>query len=262
MKRTLISMAALVTFLFLPLQAHAANLPPIVPSCDQTTYQIQWKYTKDTLVPAGSTLMWIESSEFDTDRYPASNWEVVKYSTTKNCELTDLLQVFVNLFTWGLYILSILGLLFLFIGGGTLMFSGGNEERVRTGKKVLVNTVIGILIAMSSWVIVNLALVAVLPEGKTQGGIAHLIDNQPWFTIETAASECGPVAVVGCKSDLVKDYQAELRNKGCYANQNQKTDGTYDIATRDAWFKLQLANGVTDPVERLSDISSYGTPCN
>jgi hypothetical protein len=262
MKRIIFSIVALICFLILPLQAQAANLPPIVPSCDQTTYKIKWKKETGTPTNGGITQV-IESSEYDTANYPASDWNITEYSTTRNCELTDLLQVFVNLFSWGLYILSILGLLFLFIGGGTLMFSGGNEERVRTGKKVLVNTVIGIVVAMSSWVIVNMALAAMLSEkpGGVKNGIAYLVDNQPWFTISSDAPVCDPVAVVGCKSDLVVEFQAMLRDKGCYANQNQKTDGTYDIATRDAWFKFQLANGVTNPVERLSTLTT-DNPCN
>ncbi len=258
-------------FLFaVPPRAHAANLPPsILPSCDETRYVIQSKDTSSVgdygPLQIGRTVE-ISPEQFDTAAYPKADWEVVNYTTTKNCGFNDMLQLFVNLFNWGLYVLSILALFFFFLGGGTLLLSGGSEERVRTGKAILVNTVIGLGIALSSWVIVNLTMNALLPEGQKQSSGAALLNNQPWFSIGgvSGVETCGLQPTYPCKnSSVVRQVQERMLNVQCYVNpgpRSEVVDGNFGPKTREAWHNWQRANGKAE-TDTIVGWEELALPC-
>jgi hypothetical protein len=260
--------------LFVPSQTQAANLKyQIIPSCDQTQYEIQNK--------TDGTTKTITPEEFDKPPYPKADWEVTGYSLTHNCGFNDFLQIFVNLFNWGLYILSILALFFFFLGGGTLLLSGGSEERVRAGKAILVNTVIGLIIALASWTIVNLTMNALLPEGQRQQAGAALIGAQPWFRTSpsTGYQKCGDIPQYPCKeSEKVKQVQEMLLNAQCYINPGPRSeviDGSFGPKTLEAWHNWQQANaqgvrfdefGVEIPptatlTDTLSGYDNFDIPC-
>lgn len=270
MRRFLTTIAiASSLFLAMPLQARAANLPPsILPHCDETRYVIQLKSGPvGTLGPVQS-IKEISPEEFDTPQYPKADWEVVDYTTTENCGFNDMLQLFVNLFNWGLYVLSILALFFFFLGGGTLLLSGGNEERVRTGKAILGNTVIGVGIALSSWIIVNLTVNTLLPEDSVyhKNGIGALVANQPWFRVGASSDydRCGDPPEYPCKeSAIVRQVQEDLLAAQCYANPGtraEEVDGSFGPKTLEAWHAWQRANNVTE-TDVISGIGDLKFPC-
>ncbi len=81
------------------------------------------------------------------------------------CSLCDILSVF---FQVGKYIFSFMAgiALILVISSGLMMiFSMGNAEQLANGKKLLFNSLIGIVIIMISWTLVN-ALIMVLSDNK------------------------------------------------------------------------------------------------
>lgn len=43
-------------------------------------------------------------------------------------------------------------------GALRLMFSGGSEQNVASGRKIITSAVVGLIIALSAWIIVNTAL--------------------------------------------------------------------------------------------------------
>ncbi|MBI5622119.1 hypothetical protein HY933_04655 [Candidatus Falkowbacteria bacterium] len=49
----------------------------------------------------------------------------------------------------------------LVIGGFYMIFSGGNEERVKQGKDIIVWTVVGIIVIFSAYAVINFVLTAV-----------------------------------------------------------------------------------------------------
>jgi hypothetical protein len=256
--------------------AHAANLPSsILPSCDETRYIIQSKSGSavgtNGPLPPGATIE-IAPEQFDKAPYLKADWQVVDYTTTKNCGFDDFLQVFVNLFNWGLYVLSILALFFFFLGGGTLLLSGGSEERVRTGKAILVNTVIGIGITLGSWVIVNLTVNTLLPEDSAyhKNGIGWLTQSQPWFRINSADQfvDCSDPPSYPCKNgaggSTVRDVQGLLYDKGCYTNPGTRTeevDGSFGQKTLTAWNVWQQWNSQS-PTTVLEGYQNFTVPCN
>ncbi|MFA6588434.1 MAG: hypothetical protein WCT08_05190 [Patescibacteria group bacterium] len=224
----------------------AANLPTIIPECDQTMYIIQQKTQADFIGPAG--LITIPAEQYGTATYPVDLWEITNYTTNKNCDLDDFLGLFVNLFSWGLYILSALAVFFFFLGGGTLLLSGGSEERIRTGKMILTNTVIGLFVALGSWLIVNVAVIAL--TGNQKNGVGYIIENQPWFKINTTSNYkgCGTPPEYPCKngnSGAVVIAQTYLYEAGCYnasKPKNQVVDGIFGPETLQALHLLQTVN--------------------
>ncbi|MFA6042905.1 MAG: pilin [Patescibacteria group bacterium] len=264
MKRFLLTLTiALSALLVFPATSNAANLPPIIPGCDQTQYTVSGTNGNKETIPPGTI---IDSSLYGTDAFPLTTVTVTGYSLSRDCQLTDFLQVFINLYSWGLYIISVLALVFMFVGGGTLLFAAGSEERVRTGKTVLKNTILGLLIALSSWIIVNLALVAILPdtEENRKDGVAHIIKNQPWFKVENDAPACQPNVspTYGCKSQTVRDYQTKLSSKRCFPSPNgENITSIFDNNTMAAWLNLQGVNKVVPPTNRLEDPDNYSVSC-
>ena len=263
MQRLLVTLFLATTMLFAPLQTEAANLNPIVPDCDQTEYRIKQiadPYT-EMVIPAD---LYDTTNESGVKQYAKENWSVINYSTSEHCGFDSFLELFVNLFNWGLYILSVLALFFFFLGGGTLMLSGGSEERVRTGKAILVNTVIGLGIALSSWVIVNLTINTLRPEGEKVNGIAVLFNNQPWFRVDasTAYVVCTDPPTALCKnSSRVRETQEKLVAGLCYADNSAKqVDGNFGPKTLAAWNKWQIANGAA-PTNTIDGEGAFTKPC-
>lgn len=199
-----------------------------------------------------------------------ADWNLVGYTVNSNCTLNDFLQLFVNLFSWGMYMISILGMLMLFVGGGTMLMSGGSEERVRKGKAILTNTIFGIVIALGSWLIINTLYVALLPEGSTKNGVAYILDNQPWFRTSSSKTwgSCSEPPQSPCKggpgAETVRIVQTKMYNQGCYLNPGtleQEVDGSFGPKTLAAWKFWQQMNGVT-PSETMSGYESLIVPCN
>lgn len=106
-----------------------------------------------------------------------------------NCGLCEIVQTGLNIFRW---ILGIVGglalLLFVWHGFGWLM-AGGNTEKVKKTADALKHTVIGILLILASWLIVNLVVVlltfnqadpAAPGLAPTDKGIGKIFSGQPW----------------------------------------------------------------------------------
>ena len=75
---------------------------------------------------------------------------------TGDCDLSDILGVFINFAEFLLSIMGAVALGFFVYGGFVLIMSGGKSEAVKKGKETLRNAVIGIAIILLSGVIVRL----------------------------------------------------------------------------------------------------------
>ena len=59
-------------------------------------------------------------------------------------------------------VVGIIAVLFLIIGGFRYVTAGGNEESAESGKKTIINAIIGIIIVILAFVIVRVVATAVL----------------------------------------------------------------------------------------------------
>jgi len=69
------------------------------------------------------------------------------------CHLFDMLDRIVDFIL--LFIVFPIATLLLIVGGGMLIISSGDTNKINQGKSILVSTIIGLLIILSSWLIIN-----------------------------------------------------------------------------------------------------------
>lgn len=82
-----------------------------------------------------------------------------------NCDLDDVLQVFVNIASFILGISGSLTLLMFVFGGMVWLTSAGNENQIAKGKSILSGSVIGLLIIFGAYTAITL-VVSVLRTGE------------------------------------------------------------------------------------------------
>ncbi len=103
-----------------------------------------------------------------------------------DCEISDILQVMVNIITLILSISGSLALLMFVYGGFLWLISGGNAARVEQGKQILVGALIGLVIIFTSYslitIVISLIRTGQLPsDGQTVedvSGATNVIDTQ------------------------------------------------------------------------------------
>lgn len=77
-------------------------------------------------------------------------------STGLNCSAgTNVNQLIRTVINWALGITFAIAVLFLIIGGFWYITAGGNEEQADKGKKTIINALIGVVVIILSYVIVN-----------------------------------------------------------------------------------------------------------
>lgn len=105
-----------------------------------------------------------------------------------NCGLCDFVQLGLNVFRWILGIVGGLSLLLFVWHGFGWLTSMGDSEKVKKTKDALVHTVVGIMIILASWLIVNLVVVLLTfnqadPQNSvmpTEKGVGRIFSGQAW----------------------------------------------------------------------------------
>jgi len=72
----------------------------------------------------------------------------------EKCDLVDLVQMFANFYLFLVKYVGAFALLLFVIGGVFFITAGGNQERITRGRHILVGTLIGLFIVMTSYIIV------------------------------------------------------------------------------------------------------------
>ncbi len=86
------------------------------------------------------------------------------------CELCHLWQLFSNLINFALFNLAAPVAVFMIVVAGLVyLFSGGRDAQLQLAKKIILNVVIGIIIMMSAWLIVD-TLIKTLASESTESG--------------------------------------------------------------------------------------------
>lgn len=91
-------------------------------------------------------------------------------STGLRCTETSVPQIFRTIINWALGIAFGVAVIFLIIGGFRYITAGGNEESVEKGKSSVINALIGIVIIVLSYVIVNVVANLVTGNNSALGG--------------------------------------------------------------------------------------------
>jgi len=68
-----------------------------------------------------------------------------------------------NAVSWGLGIIGILAVVFIILGASRMVAAAGNEEQVKIGRATIIYAVIGLIVVILSWVIVN-SIILIIPK--------------------------------------------------------------------------------------------------
>lgn len=231
----------LSTLVLIPVRASAQRLfPTIAPSCDQTVVK-----TSDPIT--GFT----------------------KFETNKQCDFSDFVQLFINLFDWGLAILSILSIIFFIIGGTMLLMSAGKEQTVQKGKAILANTFLGIVVALGGWLIINTVIGLLVGNGSFQ---SVKVFGQNWWGVKSCTDQYKEACLrnnlhINCgdnQSTYVQELQRALNDApGCSNFGKLSTDGCFGKQTEavvKAFNEAQSIGGVT-AIKETWDALAAGKGC-
>jgi type IV secretory pathway VirB2 component (pilin) len=90
-----------------------------------------------------------------------------------NCTFCDLLKTANNIIEFLREVAVLLVILGIVFGGLTMMLAGGNENQFKKGKKIIWDSLIGLVIVLAVWVFVD-TLITSIASGKAV---------PPWHTI-------------------------------------------------------------------------------
>ncbi len=96
--------------------------------------------------------------------------------TGLDCGSCELVQMANTIITWLIGILFLVFAVIMTVAGYGLVTSGGNQAALAAAKDKFKNALIGIIIVLAAWLIVDTLLKAILPGGNTSFG--------PWNRVE------------------------------------------------------------------------------
>lgn len=107
------------------------------------------------------------SGEFDCKDTGSKNYNA---EYCGDYELDDFINIFVKVAQWILGIVGSLALLFFIYGGVLFLISGGSSEKVSKAKEIIVGAVLGIVIVLTSYMIISFVLKALGYTGEWYKG--------------------------------------------------------------------------------------------
>ncbi len=121
-----------------------------------------------------------------------------KCQEAAGCNICDVALAFTNAADIMAGLLGAIALLFFIIGGFFLILSSGNEQRIETGKKILVGTVTGLAIVFLAWFAVNFVVrvayqgsnpisdsKAGISEGSADNNVTVFGEKTSWWALPT-----------------------------------------------------------------------------
>ena len=81
-----------------------------------------------------------------------------------NCTMCDILSVPIGIYRIMISFVGIGALIMLLYGGMVWMMPRGDDQKIQQGKEIMSRTFFGMMLVLSSWIIVNTIIIAVTPE--------------------------------------------------------------------------------------------------
>lgn len=75
-----------------------------------------------------------------------------------NLSNKDLVVLIQSIVTWVLGLLALVAVIMIIIGGFMWMTAGGNDDKVGSAKKYIISAVIGLIVILAAWIIVNFVI--------------------------------------------------------------------------------------------------------
>lgn len=153
-----------------------------------------------------------------------------------NCDLDQFVQLFINLYAFGLRLLGPLAAFYLIVGGVILMTASGYQNRIEMGKNIINQAVAGVFIVLVSWIVID-TTVYLLTYDK-EGNPHHLVFQKPWAGGFTYNCEGSDTLERGCENKSVQELETNLSKLGYAITPNQ----LYDQETEEKVRQFQSDN--------------------
>ena len=140
-----------------------------------------------------------------------------------DCQLKDFVQLFINLYGFGVHIAAPLAIFFIIVGSIILVTAAGYSNRIDLGKTMITQAVTGLIIVLISWVIVDTAILLITQNPS------RTVFGQKWFGGFTYPCDKNNL-YEGCLGGNVKDLQKNLSALGYTVS----PDGSYGSDTQTA----------------------------
>jgi amino acid transporter len=143
------------------------------------------------------------------------------------CDIFVMIQMIIDFVTAGLFVLA--GI-FVAVGGVRILASAGSPEHVDAGKRMITSAITGIVIALLSWVILNMLFLGLFGEQKGFQG--------PWNKIQCVG---GGVIEYGYQDTSYICHSTECSD--CYACTSDCIDGTDCAGGGGGWCQRSAPSG-------------------
>jgi len=113
----------------------------------------------------------VVNAQFDINNGIVGNLANKECSVKGNCGFCDWIDLFLVLQKVILSLFGGLALVLLVWGGQGLITAAGNEEKIRKAKSLIGSTILGVIIILAGYLLVNIILAVLLtPPGQIKGG--------------------------------------------------------------------------------------------
>ncbi len=159
-----------------------------------------------------------------------------------SCQINDFINLFVYLSKWGMSILALLSTLMLIYGGFSFITAGGRPSKVTEGKNVILGTIVGILVTLTAYIIINTTVTAVsgttVKSNNPFGPIGSVFKGEsPSLTIQGQTKKVPLERPFSGKVSSSKDTDSGIAS--CRLESN--TDWQHNCSA------TQLQSGCADP---------------
>lgn len=137
------------------------------------------------------------------------------------CHLNDIVQTFVNFMRLLLGFVGSAVLVFFVYGGFVWLTSGGSSEKIKKGKDVVINSIIGLIIVFGAFTIVQLISDSLGAEDFTKVGQSCTKDDHAgvYAIVDSTNPKAVPECITDCSGAPLPDAgyscRDEVSGKNC-----------------------------------------------
>ena len=110
--------------------------------------------------------------------------------TAVRCNLCHFFALAQNVIDIFLTIIFFIGIVMVGIGGFVILTAGGAPEKVTHGKRVITYTIVGLVVAFCSWIIINETMILLVGTGT---GMGEQKFPWPWNEIDCSEARHLPI---------------------------------------------------------------------
>lgn len=153
----------------------------------------------DVSGPSGSSIV----EQIGCDITTTSNTGTI--TVNRACQITDFINLFIYLSKWAMSILAMLATLMIIYGGFQFVTAGGRASKIDEGKRVILGTVVGTIIALTGYIIINTAFAAITGT--------KIASNNPFGVVSSVFKDRSAV-INGQTVPLVRPFTGSTPNSG------------------------------------------------